>query len=320
MFNQKSVKDTQSANLKIQVQHINSLVADKFKVELTIARLDTLNEHWGGNKYFKLKYNLEAAALQNKSHLLTFGGAYSNHIAATAAAGKAHGLKTTGIIRGEKLEVLNPTLQFARDCGMELLFVNRTDYRNKKELSQLIQTAQLPLLETENYYIIPEGGSNELGFKGCTEIMELIDSSADIVCCSCGTGTTFAGIVSSLKENQKGIGFSSLKGADFLKNEIAQTLDLYTTELTKHETKKENWEVQTNYHFGGYGKVKPELLNFCKYFLETQKIELDLVYTGKMFFGIFDLIEKGYFKEGTKILALHTGGTQGNKGFKDFVH
>lgn len=319
MFNQKSVKDTQSANLKIQVQHINSLSADKFNVELAIARLDNLHEHWGGNKYFKLKYNLEAAAHQNKSHLLTFGGAYSNHIAATAAAGKAHGLKTTGIIRGEKLDELNPTLQFARDCGMELLFVNRSDYRLRDRPAQLIQAAQLPIVEIEKYYLIPEGGSNELGFKGCTEIMKMIDYSADVICCSCGTGTTFAGIVRSLNENQKGIGFSSLKGADFLKNEIAQTLDQYSAGLITHESKKANWEVQTNYHFGGYGKVKPELVQFCKDFKELYKIELDLVYTGKMLFGILDLIEKGYFKEGTKILALHTGGTQGNKGFKDFV-
>lgn len=319
MFNQKSVKDTQSANLKIQVQHINSLTADKFKVELAIARLDNLHQHWGGNKYFKLRYNLEAAAQQNKNHLLTFGGAYSNHIVATAAAGKANGFKTTGIIRGEKLAALNPTLQFARDCGMELLFVNRPDYRLRDRPAQLIQAAQLPIAEIEKYYIIPEGGSNELGFKGCTEIMKLIDYSADVICCSCGTGTTFAGIVSSLKESQKGLGFSSLKGAEFLKNEITQTLKNYAAGLNSSKSKNVTWELLTNYHFGGYAKLTSELIQFCKNFHETQQIELDLVYTGKLFFGIFDLIEKGYFKEGTKILAMHTGGIQGNKGFKDLI-
>lgn len=270
----------------ILLQKIEAAFLKEKEISLNVLRLDLVHPYISGNKWFKLKYNLEEARNQKKNTLVTFGGAYSNHIIATAAAGKEFGFKTIGIIRGEELnETNNPVLQFAKDCGMELRFVPREEYR-KKELHY-----------NEDYYLLPEGGTNKLAVKGCSEISSYIDIPSDYICCAAGTGGTIAGIISSLKTNQKAIGFSVLKGGDFLKNEIEKLVPLKT-----------NFDLQTEYHFGGYAKKNEELLNFISDFKENHNIKLDFVYTGKMMFGIFDLIKKNYFEKGATIVAVHTGG------------
>ncbi len=273
-------------------------------VELTIKREDKIHPHISGNKYRKLKYNLITAIPklreQNFDTLLTFGGAFSNHIAATAAAGMEFGFKTIGIIRGEELVHKisdNPTLTFAKECGMQFKFISREDYRKKNEPEFLL----LLYNEFGNFYELPEGGTNELAIKGCEEILTDEDAIFDYVCVPVGTGGTILGLINSAKNHQKILGFPALKG-DFLQREI------------KSLTTKNNWELITDYHFGGYGKINSELITFINQFKEGTSIPLDPVYTGKMFFGIVDLISKGYFKKSSKILAIHTGGLQGIKG------
>jgi 1-aminocyclopropane-1-carboxylate deaminase len=289
----------------IPLHQIHDAVTAKHKINLYVLRTDLNHEYISGNKLFKLKYNIEEAKRQNKNTLLTFGGAYSNHIAATAAAGKEYGLKTIGIIRGDKLVVLNPTLQFAIEQGMELHYVSREEYRNKYAKEFSISLNQ----KFSNFYLIPEGGSNELGIKGCKEILNYINIPFDIICCACGTGTTLTGIILGLKTAEKALGFQVLKSEGYIKSEIEKWLDLF------EERNKNNWKINEDYHFGGYAKRKPELIAFMDRFEKENNISLDFIYTGKMMYGIYDLIEKGYFKENETIIAVHTGGLQGNLGF-----
>ncbi len=269
-------------------------------ITLTIKREDLLHPDISGNKYRKLKYNLIEAKKQQKATILTFGGAYSNHIAATAAAGREYGFMTIGVIRGEELKDKihqNPTLDYAQSCGMRLEFISREDYRQKKA-SLFIEMLQKKF---GDFYIVPEGGTNQLAIKGCEEILIENDNKFDFICTCVGTGGTIAGLINSSLEHQKILGFSALKG-DFLEGEIQK----YTS--------KKNWELITNYHFGGYGKIKPELITFINEFKEITKIPLDPVYTGKMMYGILDLHGKGYFRKEAKILVIHTGGLQGIEG------
>lgn len=253
-----------------------------------------------GNKFRKLKYNLEKAQSRNVKGLLTFGGAYSNHIAATAAAGKELNMPTVGVIRGEELETHvenNPTLKYARDCGMHLEFVERSIYKNKTDPVYLQQLMQ----NYKRYFIIPEGGTNELAIKGCEEILTIKDQSFDIICCSVGTGGTIAGLINGSLPTQKIIGFPALKG-DFLKEDICKF------------AKQNNWELWEDYHFGGYAKVDSKLINFMNDFKLRYNIPLDPVYTAKMMYGIFEGISSGKIPQTAKVLAIHTGGLQGIEG------
>jgi len=279
------------------IQEIQHPVLKEAKVRLMIKREDLNHPYVTGNKWWKLKYNLvEAERLQHKT-ILTFGGAFSNHIYATAAAAYELNLKSIGIIRGEETIPLNPTLDFASNKNMKLHYVDRETYRmktNPEVIEQLRNTFG-------DFYMIPEGGSNELAVKGIAEFSRMLDINFDYLCCSIGTGGTLAGLISGLPPQKQIIGFSSLKGGDFLKEEIEQYVG----------KDKSNWTIETNYHFGGYGKQNQELLNFIRSFETLHQIPLEQVYTGKMMFGIFDLIQKKYFKEGSTILALHTGGLQG---------
>lgn len=253
-----------------------------------------------GNKFRKLKYNLEKAQSRNVKGLLTFGGAYSNHIAATAAAGKELNMPTVGVIRGEELETHvenNPTLKYARDCGMHLEFVERSIYKNKTDPVYLQQLMQ----NYKRYFIIPEGGTNELAIKGCEEILTIKDQSFDIICCSVGTGGTIAGLINASLPTQKIIGFPALKG-DFLKEDICKF------------AKQNNWELWEDYHFGGYAKVDSKLINFMNDFKLRYNIPLDPVYTAKMMYGIFEGISSGKIPQTAKVLAIHTGGLQGIEG------
>jgi 1-aminocyclopropane-1-carboxylate deaminase len=269
-------------------------------VELFMKREDQIHPFVSGNKYRKLKYNLlEAKALGFKT-LLTFGGAYSNHIAAVAAAGQGLGFKTIGIIRGEEIgnKVLeNPTLSFAKQNGMQFKFVSRETYRSKTSESFITALNN----EFDEFYLIPEGGTNDLAVKGCEEILDGVSNDYDYISCAVGTGGTISGLINCSKLRQQVLGFPALKGG-FLKQDISKFVE------------QANWELISDYHFGGYAKINEGLINFMNQFKKDYGIPLDPVYTGKMMFGIVDLINENYFPEGSKILAIHTGGLQGING------
>jgi 1-aminocyclopropane-1-carboxylate deaminase len=269
-------------------------------ISVQIKREDLIHPFVSGNKFRKLKYNLLQAKTENHDTLLTFGGAFSNHIAAVAFAGKENGFKTIGIIRGDELAgkvTENPTLSFAQNCGMQLEFISREEYRLKSEVSFIENLKQ----KFGSFYLIPEGGTNDLAIKGCQEILTPEDADFDYICCSIGTGGTISGIINSVLPHQKVLGFPALKG-DFLKEEICNFVQ------------NENWELLTDYHFGGYGKVNEALIEFINQFYTENQIPLDPIYTGKMVFGVIDLIQKNYFPAGSKILLIHTGGIQGIQG------
>lgn len=273
-------------------------------VELAIKRLDLIHPLISGNKFFKLKYNLEEAVNKGYKSILTFGGAYSNHIQASAAATKLFGLNSIGLIRGEETLPLNPTLDFAQSQGMKIEYVNRADYRRKNETEYLDELKK----KYPNCFIIPEGGTNSLAIQGTAEILEDGDKDYSDIILSIGTGGTFTGILKSLQPNQKALGISSLKGS-FINKEISELLEKNQI-LTNGE-----WEINTAYHFGGYAKYNQVLIDFIWEFYESFGIVLDPIYTGKMMFGIWDLIKKDQFLKGSKVLAIHTGGLQGNFGF-----
>lgn len=268
-----------------------------YNIELYIKREDLLHEEVSGNKFRKLKYNIAKARELGYNKLLTFGGAYSNHIAATAAAGRLCGIATIGIIRGEELADKykdNPTLSKAVFDGMELGFMSRTDYRSKAEEEVINRLHEI----YGDFYLVPEGGTNIEAIRGTEEILKPTDCDFDYVCTAVGTGGTIAGIINSSLEHQTVLGFPALKG-DFLYEEIRKFVS------------KDNWDLILDYHFGGYAKTTEELLSFIKNLEKETGILLDPIYTGKMMFGVIDKIKKGYFKEGSKILAIHTGGLQG---------
>lgn len=266
-------------------------------VQLTIKRLDLIHPQISGNKFFKLKYNLLAVQQQGFTQVLTFGGAFSNHIAATAYAAQRFGFQSIGIIRGEELhsQTLNATLQTAQDFGMQLHFVSRGEYRLRHETAYLQQLQQ----RYPQAFIIPEGGSNALALQGTQEILSQHDREHyDVICCAVGTGGTIAGLIESSTDQQYVIGFSALKG-DFLQKDI------------QHWTDKKNWSLSDKYCCGGYAKTNPELLQFMQQFEQQYAIPLEQVYTAKMMLGLFDLIQQNHFPANTRILAIHTGGLQG---------
>lgn len=274
--------------------------------KIFLLRLDQIHPYLNGNKWFKMKYNLEAASENGYDTLLTFGGAYSNHIHALSSAGKIFGFKTIGIIRGEEHLPLNPTLQFASGNGMKLHYVTRSDYRKKHT-----EEFQNSLREKfGNVYIAPEGGTNLFALKGCSEIPSLIQTEYDYICTACGTAGTLSGLIAGLKGKKKILGFSVLKGGDFLIDNAEKLVEEYA------HKKFSNWNINLNYHFGGYAKINRTLIEFVKEFEKLNGIQLDYVYTGKMIYGIFDLLKSGYFKKNERIVALHTGGLQGNAGIQ----
>jgi len=288
-----------SFNLDYSINQKIELLKE-YNVELYIKREDKIHPSISGNKYRKLKYNLQEAQKFGHDTLLTFGGAYSNHIAAVASAGKEFGFKTIGIIRGEELEdkiVENPTLQFAKSKGMKFKFISRNAYRGKESEVFLNNLKK----EFEDFYLVPEGGTNKLAVKGCEEILNEADTTFDYICCAVGTGGTISGIINASKAHQEVLGFPALKG-DFLSTNISKFVS------------KDNWELITDYHFGGYAKVNSELIDFINQFKKEHNIPLDPVYTGKLMFGVIKMIEENYFKQKTKILVIHTGGLQGISG------
>lgn len=304
--------ENKQLSIKVLDQHapspIQALKTDGLvqkKVRLLVKRDDLLriNEQsaFCGNKWRKMKYNLKEARRRGFNTLLTFGGAFSNHLAAVAEASKVFDFQTVGIVRGEEILPLNPTLQFCTNCGMHLHYIDRTTYRHKNEPAFLERLHQ----QFGDFYLIPEGGTNEFALQGGAEMVEEINNQfnsqlPDYIAVACGTGGTLAGIITGLKGKSQAIGFSVLKGY------VAQPLgcDIF-----------KNWQIINGYHLGGYAKFKPELIHFINAFKTQFGIPLDPIYTGKLFYGLFDLIEKDFFPPGSTILAIHTGGLQGISGF-----
>ena len=288
------------------LEAINYPLFTEKQINVYVKRDDLIHAEISGNKWRKLKYNLIAAKAQNINTILTFGGAYSNHISATSAVGKKFDFKTIGVIRGEETLPLNPTLLQAEKDGMRFLYVSRTDYR-KKHTPEFINKLKEKL---GDFYIIPEGGGNKLGVKGCNDIVNEIDIDFNCILTDCGTGTTLAGICEVLKVNQKAIGIPVLKGGEFINDEVKMWLgDAYTRIESQYS-------LETGYHFGGYAKYKPELIEFMRGFYTQTNIKTDPIYTGKLFYALVDLAKKDYFKRGSTIVVVHTGGLQGIKGFE----
>ena len=290
------------ATLPTPLQKLSHPLLTEKEVELYIKRDDLIHAEIMGNKWRKLKYNLQAMKEANLHKLVTMGGAFSNHIAATAAAAKENNLSVVGIIRGNELNAeSNPTLSFAREKGMNLHFVDRTSFKKIRESPELVKK------KFSDHYFLPEGGTNALAVKGCEEIIPEIDVDFDILVTPIGTGGTFAGLLNSAKDHQKILGISSLKGS-FIHSEISKLLDYL-------HISNENYEIIDTHHFGGYGKVNNELIDFINWFKENFEISLDPIYTGKAFFGVWDMIKSDKFAKNLKIVLLHTGGLQGIEGF-----
>lgn len=256
-----------------------------------------------GNKWRKLKYNLLEAHRSGYRQLLSFGGAYSNHIAALAAAGTLFGFHTTGVIRGEPYATLNPTLAFAKACGMELHYLERSQFQQHAKMDW--STAGHP--DHGPPYILPEGGTNQLALQGCRELAREIQEqlSPDYVCAACGTGGTLAGLIARLEENIEIWGFPVLKGGVFLTDSIRELLAEEDAKISC------SWTLQPDYPFGGYAKWNEELIDFMESFYQQHGILLDQVYTAKLFYGVMDLLRKGAFPRGSVVCMVHSGGLQG---------
>jgi len=293
-------------NPSTPLQKIEDPITNEFGVNFFIKRLDLVHPEISGNKWFKLKYNLLEARAKGFETLLTFGGAYSNHIYATAAAGNIFGFKTIGIIRGEEHLPLNSTLDFASKNGMRIYYLDRSNYRAKNSKEILIQLQN----KFGQFYLIPEGGSNKLAVKGCKEIVHDIEHVFDFICTASGTAGTLAGLVSAISQNQKALGFSVLKGGNFLNQNVSTLLNESKVDING------KWQIFTDFHFGGYAKITTRLIEFIRDFETKSGIALEPIYSGKMMYGIYDLIRKNYFPQGSNIIALHNGGMQGLKGME----
>lgn len=274
------------------------------KIELWIKRDDLIHPVISGNKWRKLKYILDHALKCDTHTLISMGGAYSNHLHALAYVGKQLQLRTIAYIRGEQPEHFGSTLIDLQKWGMQLKFISRAEYRNLRAYKK---PDCLPGLGQGEYWL-PEGGSTELALRGVGEIVSEIDMDFSICCVPCGTGTTLAGLIQAMPNKQQVYGFSALKGADFLSKDVEIL-------LANQCTRQWNGRIFLDYHFGGYAKVNNELLLFIQDFLKQHDVELEPIYTGKMFYGLFDLIQHDFFEPGQKIVAIHTGGLQGNRAY-----
>ena len=280
---------------------IDDPLLSQYQIELWMKRDDLLHPVVSGNKWRKLKYSLDHALSLGADTIISMGGAYSNHLHALAYVGKVLGLKTIGLVRGEQPEALTPTLLDMQSWGMELRFVSRSDYRL---LRQYKNWDLLPNLKPRQYWL-PEGGALGLALKGVEELVNEIEIPYDVLCVPCGTGTTLAGIIDAVPEQVSVLGFAALKNAGFLRAEVEALLS----------RPRNNWRINLDYHFGGFAKTNAELSAFIEDFELKTTITLEPVYTGKMMYAVYDLIGKHYFKPGQRIIAVHTGGLQGKRGF-----
>lgn len=291
---------------KDEVKTIDHPVVREMGVAFKIVRMDQNHRYISGNKLWKLKYNLIKAAENGVKRFVTFGGAYSNHIHAAAAAGKLFGFETVGVIRGERPKVLNPTLVDAQNWGMQLRFIERRQYKHRHETDFQQQIME----QCQAEYLVPEGGSNALAVNGVKD-WALRQEEGDVFCLATGTGGTTAGVIAGAIHKRKVLSFPVLKGGVYLKEEIES--------LLKESSQKEaaSWQLMTEYHFGGYAKYTNELIEFINMMKQQYQVPLDPVYTGKVAFGVLDMIKKGCFSRGTTIVMIHTGGLQGIRGFND---
>lgn len=273
----------------------------QYQIELWMKRDDLLHPVISGNKWRKLKYILDHALSLGADTLISMGGAYSNHLHALAYVGRVLGLKTIGFVRGEQPEPLTPTLLDMKAWGMELKFVSRSEYR---VLRQYKNWHDLPGLKPGQYWLT-EGGAQILALKGVAELVAETRIPCDTFCAPCGTGTTLAGIIDAVPEQVSVLGFAALKNAGFLTAEVAAMLS----------QSRNNWRINFDYHFGGFAKINTELNIFIEDFELKTAIPLEPIYTGKMMYAVYDLIKKHYFKPGRRIIAVHTGGLQGKRGF-----
>jgi 1-aminocyclopropane-1-carboxylate deaminase len=263
-------------------------------VHLQLKRDDLINPEIPGNKWRKLRYNLEAAREQGFSTILTFGGAFSNHIRATAAAGRHFGLETVGVIRGEEHRPLNDSLAYAVERGMTLTYLDRATYRRKTEPDVLAALRH----QFGPCYVLPEGGSNGLAVRGTAELVSEITTDFDVICCATGTGGTLAGIAAGLAAPQRALGFAVLKGGQFLEEEVRRL------QQEAYGVATANWSVETDFHFGGYAKRTSALDSFIADFNERHGVVPDWVYEAKMLYGLFTRIEAGAFARGTRVIAV----------------
>jgi 1-aminocyclopropane-1-carboxylate deaminase len=286
-------------NANIKVDHLENQLLDQLGIQLSVLRLDLIHPIISGNKLFKLFYFLQDAENSPHKQIITFGGSYSNHLVATAYACQLKGLRSVGIVRGERPIQLSHSLQNCIEYGMQLKFISRQEYdlKEKQDFKDSL------LKEFGEAIIIPEGGYNTIGAKGAALILDHIDTKTTHICCALGTATTVAGILSATKEGQKVIAVPVLKGLYDINERISFLLP---------DKKNNNLQIIDNYHFGGYARYTPELIAFMNDLYKQYQLPTDFVYTAKMFFGIFDLINKQYFPPGSKIVCIHTGGLQGN--------
>lgn len=279
------------------IQQLSNRWYDGKVAEVAMLRLDVIHQHVSGNKWYKLKYNIQHCYSHGVKSILTFGGAYSNHLAATAAMANISGLKSIGVIKGTYAEKeLTPTLRFCIDNGMQLVFVSHEDYARKYDNDWLAELS----VRFNNPMLIPEGGANEYGRKGAKEIAGLIPEQYTHVVVSVGTGSTLCGIVDGLGENVRVSGLAPMKGGKYLQEEISKYTD------------KRNFTIYDNWHFGGFGKHTEELVLFMNKFYQENNIPLDMVYTAKMMYGLREQIMDGLYPADARILSVHTGGLQGN--------
>lgn len=283
----------------IVTQTLRKPLLNAMGISADVLRGDKIHRDISGNKWFKLKYHLEAAIKEGKKGIVTFGGAYSNHLVATAVAAQEHQLLSTGIVRGEETVPENASVKQMKDAGMHLIYVNREEYKNKELVIQQFLAAH------NQYHYIPEGGQSPEGIRGAGEMLNSVHHDYTHIICPVGTGTTMAGLVNASAGHQQVLGICALKITDTVSNELS--------EYISGNTNKQNWNIRYDYHFGGYAKKTPSLLSFMNELFQEEKVPTDFVYTAKMFFAVDDLARRNYFPRGSKLLLVHTGGLQGNR-------
>ncbi len=293
-----------------ELETIQDRYLHNFSVRMEVLRLDCIHPLVSGNKWFKLRLNLLQAQKDGHSQLLSFGGAYSNHLRALAAAARLTNLKSIGVIRGEIPDPLNPVLTFAKEQGMELVPVSRSEYRLKNQADFISRLER----RYGRFYLLPEGGSNELAVDGCSEIASILEpylvkeqSAKTIIAVACGTGATLAGLIRGMQQRALDVsclGVAVLKGANFLDQDVDNWLRSLNDAMS--------WKIEKSFHCGGYAKTTPELAAFIDSFSERTGLDLEPVYTGKLVFALYRMIETGEIEAGSRVIWLHTGGIYQN--------
>ncbi len=287
-------------NLQIETDYLKDDLFIQKGISLAILRIDKIHPIISGNKLFKLQYLLQQANQKPEQKVITFGGAYSNHLLATAFACQQNNLNCIGIVRGERPALFSHTLKDCLQFGMELHFISRQEYNKKEEPDFLVQLKE----QWHAAIIIPEGGYHPLGAKGAAAINNYIEADTTHIACATGTATTLAGLVAAAKPNQQVLAYPVLKGCTDTLARLAF--------LNKSLPQPQQLHIETAYHFGGYAKHTPTLIAFMNQLYQQHQLPTDFVYTAKMMYGVLDMIKNDFFKAGSNIVCVHTGGLQGN--------